>query len=193
MTQLTIGERTIRARDGRFSLNDLHRASGGAERNTPNRWIRNRETQDLIKEVEQTPDLASAPIATKRGGHGAGTYACKELVYAYAMWISPKFHLHVIRAFDALQQHAPQAAQSAPADHIVKPPDMLSLRVLTSLDHEGKQHSTMLGDDEFICSWDTLPDHLHSSTRVSADQLLAIQNECVRLLAAIARFAERHK
>lgn len=88
--------------EGRFSLNDLHRASGGEERHLPKFFLANQQTQDLITEISTSTDggIPPSPIFVKKGGAGQGSYGCKELVYAYAMWISPKFHLQVIRTFD---------------------------------------------------------------------------------------------
>lgn len=90
---------------GRYCLNDLHKASGGAEKDTPNRFFRLDTTDELVNELLQTPDMALAPLQLLRGGKTPGTYVAKELVYAYAMWISPKFHLKVIRFFDTGVTH----------------------------------------------------------------------------------------
>ena len=92
-----------RDKDGRFSLNDLHRAAveGGVTKDIrPNEWMSLDQTQDLAG-ILITENPGSKPIKSSAGRYG-GTYVCKELVYAYAMWISPAFHLQVIRAYDAL-------------------------------------------------------------------------------------------
>lgn len=86
--------------EGRFSLNDLHKASGAEERHQPALFIRLEQTQALIAEISNSTDSQNKnPIDSKSGRYG-GSYGAKELVYAYAMWISPKFHLQVIRTFD---------------------------------------------------------------------------------------------
>lgn len=128
---LVIGEFSIRQdEDGRYSLNDLHKASGGEEKHKPTRFIRNQQTKDLIEEIEnfsnmrlgeneQRPNLVFA-VKTFHGGSNQGTYVVKELVYAYAMWISPKFHLIVIRAYDALVtgQIKPQGALTTKQERV---------------------------------------------------------------------------
>ena len=104
MNGLTIANVTIRVDDaGRFCLNDLHKASGSEQKNQPRYWLKNQQTADLIAELGDSGNS----LSVQRGGAAQGTYVCKELVYAYAMWISPAFHLKVIRAYDALV--SPQA------------------------------------------------------------------------------------
>lgn len=92
--------------DGRYCLNDLHRAAGGAARHKPSEWLRNTQTAELVEELE-AGNPASRSVNTIKGHGVTGTYACKELVYSYAMWISPKFHLQVIRTFDAVVNQQP--------------------------------------------------------------------------------------
>ncbi|WP_407650382.1 KilA-N domain-containing protein [Halomonas kalidii] len=58
-------------------------------------FFRRDSTQELVRELEsQTTQVC---VNKKRGRYG-GTFVAKELVYAYAMWISPAFQLKVIRA-----------------------------------------------------------------------------------------------
>ncbi|MGF1849860.1 KilA-N domain-containing protein [Vibrio lentus] len=101
MPNLTILSNDIRTLDNLYSLNDLHRASGGHQKHKPVQFLRNQQTQDLINEIEQSANSHFA-VNTKRGGNNAGTWVCKELVYSYAMWISAKFQLQVIKAFDLM-------------------------------------------------------------------------------------------
>jgi hypothetical protein len=101
-TVLHIADISIRQdADGRYCLNDLHKAAGGEDKHLPFRFMRLEQTKEIIEEINQTPDVVSAHKVIN-GGRKGGTYGCKELVYSYAMWISAKFHLHVIRAYDAM-------------------------------------------------------------------------------------------
>lgn len=102
VTGLTIAATAVRQdAKGRYCLNDLHRAAGGEKRHQPSDWLRIAQTNELVAEIENSGNSRSKAVA-KKEGRGGGTFVVKELVYAYAMWISPKFHLAVIRAYDAL-------------------------------------------------------------------------------------------
>lgn len=97
--------------ESNYCLNDLQKAAlnaSGEKRSARSmevhEFMRRPETQVLVEllEKETTGNPRSIPVITIQGRNG-GTYVCKELVYAYAMWISPKFNLKVIRTFDAAQ------------------------------------------------------------------------------------------
>lgn len=96
--------------EGRHSLNDLHKAAGGQRRHEPKNWLNNQQTQELIEVIVNTGMSVISPITSKRGCKG-GTYVCKELVYAYATWVSAEFFLKVIRAYDALVSGDVEKAQ----------------------------------------------------------------------------------
>jgi len=98
---LILGNSIRQDDEGRYCLNDCHKASGASKKDGPSYWLAIDQAQALVSELNDTENPVS-PVSTKKGGNDQGTYACKELVYAYAMWISPAFHLQVIRAFDAL-------------------------------------------------------------------------------------------
>ena len=106
---LTLGNITIRQHNGLFSLNDLHKASGGNPGQRPGEFMRNQQTKELVEEISN----AGISAFESRKGNNGGTYACRELVIAYAAWISAAFHLKVIRVF--LSATTPQARPHNPA------------------------------------------------------------------------------
>ncbi|OOF80228.1 KilA-N domain-containing protein [Rodentibacter caecimuris] len=133
MSNLTILNTPIRTLDNLFCLNDLHRASGAEDKHSPFRFMRNEQTKELISEINsQTPNLVASKII--RGGTDLtvrGYWVCEELVLSYAMWISPKFHLVVLRAFLAMHRNEPkQLALPEPdyrVDHISQSEEALAL------------------------------------------------------------------
>lgn len=110
MSNLTILKTSIRQSDNLYSLNDLHIASGNDPKHRPTYFVKNQQTQDLVNEIERCENSHIA-IKVVKGGRNPelqGTWVCEELVLSYAMWISPKFHLIVLRAFLAMQHNQPQ-------------------------------------------------------------------------------------
>lgn len=97
---ITIANITIHQDEhGRYCLNDLHKAAGGLPKHRPAQWLRSQQTKELIEELSSVQIRA---LVSVNGGNARGSYVCDELVYAYAMWISPMFYLKVIRTYKAL-------------------------------------------------------------------------------------------
>ena len=113
MHPIVITDTAIRQDEsGRFCLNDLHRASGGEARHKPANWLRMQSTQELSEVIEAKSVAQIRAIVTNQG---LGSFVAREMVYAYAMWISADFHYEVISTFDALKSGAAPAADPVAA------------------------------------------------------------------------------
>ncbi|MGB2063556.1 MAG: KilA-N domain-containing protein [Marinomonas gallaica] len=86
---------------GRFSLNDLHKAAGGLNKHKPSLFYRSANFSEFI-EVLNAQNRAFDPIVKKQGRYNGGTWVCRELVYKYAMWVNPEFEVKVIQTFDSI-------------------------------------------------------------------------------------------
>ena len=88
----------IRSKGELFSANDLWKIAGSENSKRPSMWLENKQTQELINEITQSRNSCLAYKVIK-GGNNPGAWLCEDLMYAYAMWLSPKFHLMVIQCF----------------------------------------------------------------------------------------------
>ncbi|WP_052190562.1 KilA-N domain-containing protein [Chitinibacter sp. ZOR0017] len=85
---LTIASTQIRQdAEGRYCLNDLHKASGGMGSDQPAFFMRRSTTKALIAELSSSANSQTLnPVSQVLGkGLEQGTYVVKELVYAYAI------------------------------------------------------------------------------------------------------------
>ena len=149
MSNLTILKTSIRQSDNLYSLNDLHIASGNDPKHRPTYFVKNQQTQDLVNEIERCENSHIA-IKVVKGGRNPelqGTWVCEELVLSYAMWISPKFHLIVLRAFLAMHRNQPQQlALPEPEKKFSFEFTEYELEQLVWLWCGHKQMNTLLGD-----------------------------------------------
>lgn len=108
------GVNVVQDKEQRYSLNDIHKAAvaNGVNRRSkePAKFLATAVLSELVEELT-TQDPGSLPVSTSEGRKG-GTFVCRELVYAYAMWASPAFHLHVIRSFDDMYARQAEAEGS---------------------------------------------------------------------------------
>lgn len=86
--------------DGLFSLTDLWKSSGNKSKR-PADFKRTDSFKDLTKTLT-VGNPTFKIMSNKSGRYGGGTWFCKELVYAYAMYVDPSFMIKVITAFDNL-------------------------------------------------------------------------------------------
>lgn len=106
---------------GKFCLNDVHRAAGRGEAESPLTWLALPQTQDLLglfRAQGGAIDHNDAPIPPVEIRQGLGAFVVKELLLAYALWIAPDFNARVVNAFKALTSHIvynPRAALPPPA------------------------------------------------------------------------------
>ena len=170
---LTLGTSAIREQDGLYSLNDLHSASGALEHHRPSKYLANQQAQELIAELGKAQIRA---LSTKHGGrNGSQTYACRELVIAYAAWISAAFHLKVIQVF--LAQH--DQPKQVPALPVQPQPTLIGRRFLLTLDG-GQEHITALAPSDCILNIHNISNFIRSgSTGLGRQQLADIAKACL--------------
>ena len=136
---------------GMFNLNDLYYAAvsqgvASIGKHMPKYFMRLQSTVDLYTEIAKGEN--SSPFKKVMGRNG-GTYVSKELVYAYAMWISPEFHLKVINCFDAVASKNP--AVLGQLSHLVNEVDKASKNLIAICNessialHDIKKHGSDWG------------------------------------------------
>jgi len=133
MSNLVINNLEITTDDqGRYSLNDLHKAAGGSNKHKPSLFYRSNSFVEVVN-ILNAQNGAFAPIVKKQGRYNGGTWVCKELVYKYAMWVNAEFEVKVIQTFDSI------------VNKLNTPSSMLALNELTAKIESDKHVASVCG------------------------------------------------
>src|SRR5690625_1273167 len=91
--------------EGRYNLNDLHKAAiaeGKATRSQrPPEFLRWDKVQGFIQALEETAGIRAV---TKTEGRAGGTYGVELVAIRYAAWIDPSFEVEVYQTFQAVRK-----------------------------------------------------------------------------------------
>ena len=124
MTSLSVLNIQIRRdSEGRYSLNDLHKAAvaAGANKRTkePSKFLASQSVQDFVSELDtQNPGIAT--LVQLKGGKIQGTFAVELLAIRYAAWVSPAFEITVYKTFQAVAKGELERAQALATRRIIK-------------------------------------------------------------------------
>lgn len=143
-----------------FSLTDIAGANDDRPDLVIQNWLRNKSTIDLLAEWERmnNPDFNSfgfegirnrtgensfslsvkkwitetlaIGIKAKAGRYG-GTYAHKDIAFAFGYWINPRFQLYVIKEFQRLKANEAQAQKDALAWNLKRTLAKVNYRIHT--------------------------------------------------------------
>jgi phage antirepressor YoqD-like protein len=117
--------------EGRFNLNALHKASGEGDHKKPSAWLRGKQAQELISELEiqldQSANLHSGhkSLNVVNGGINPGTFAHELIALSYAGWIKPAFQLQVNQVFLDYRTGKLQPIQQRDPMEVLNDPDAL--------------------------------------------------------------------
>lgn len=95
---------------GRYSLNDLHRAAmmagNATENHAPAQFLRNDGVKAFVSayDAEESDVQKCTSVHSVKGGKNQGTYAAELIAIRYAAWIDPSFEVKVYRTFQRVAQ-----------------------------------------------------------------------------------------
>lgn len=121
MNNLILNGTEIRVDEfGRYCLTDLWKAGGSIETKKPSKFEKTERHSELV-EILKGRNLPFNPYEKTRGRYNGGTWTIKEMIIAYAIYVSADMHMKVIDVFiSAVDGHGDKAVAIAQGNEELK-------------------------------------------------------------------------